>query len=161
MAKYFEPLRKLLSMISLLDIDVIANEITKERVFQQLVIRLNTEGEATSQLYKGVDSNDKRLADIGGGYSPFTIEKAKEKGQPKKGVDIVDLKDTGAFYLSFSISPYMGGFIIDADAEKDTNNLFSDWGVDILGLNEQNLQIVIDFYRNAIQQKLNERIKAY
>ena len=162
MTKFFEPLRKLLAAISSLNVDEIALDITKQRSFQQLVIRLNTEGEATSQLYElNEDSKGRKLSDIGGDYSPFTIEAAKTKGQPKKGVSDIDLKDTGAFYLSFRVEPYLGGFVITADPVKDEDNLFTDWGIDIVGLNEQNLQIVIDFYRNAIQQKVNERIKAY
>lgn len=162
MAKFFQPLRKLLAAISSLQINEIALEITKTRTFQQLVIRLNTEGEATSQLYElNEDSKGRKLSDIGGDYSPFTIEYAKSKGQPKKSASDIDLKDTGAFYLSFTIEPYLGGFVIEADPVKDENNLFTDWGIDIVGLNEQNLQIVIDFYKNAIQQKLNEKIRAY
>lgn len=161
MAKFFEPLRKLLNAIKSLDIDEIALEISKQRGFQQLVIRLNTEGEATSQLYElNEDSRGRKLSDVGGSYSPFTMMEAQRKGRPKKGVDDINLKDTGDFYLSFRVIPYKGGFEIEADEIKGQNNLFDDWGIDIVGLNEQNLQIVIDFYRNAIQEKVNQKIKA-
>jgi len=152
----FQKLRKLLASIVSLKLDDIAFEIASTQKFKTLVIRLNTEGETTSQLYEeGEDSTGRKLEDIGGGYSPFTIEEKTRKGQP---TDRVTLKDTGAFYLSFQVIPFKGGFRIIADPRKDDTNLFREWGKDIVGLNDENTQIVINFYKDAILEKINNRL---
>lgn len=160
---FFIPLRKLLNNILNLDIDGIALEIARTNAFQTLVIKLNTEGAPTSQLYeKGEDSQGRELKDIAGnpatqsGYSPFTIREKQSKGQR---VDHITLKDTGDFYLSFNVTPFRGGFKIDANPIKDEDNLFKIWGEDIVGLNEINLGIITEYYRNAILEKINKRIK--
>jgi hypothetical protein len=72
----------------------------------------------------------------------------RKKGQP---TDRVTLKDTGDFYSSFQVLPFKGGFIIDADPIKEDTNLFDRYGEDILGLNDENLQLIIKFYLDAFQ----------
>lgn len=157
MAQFFQPIRKILTAINMLDLDIIAQEIARKPVFQKLVISLNTEGLPTSQLYElGQDSKGRTLESLGGGYTPFTKEIKQSKGQP---IDRVTLKDTGDFYMSFGVTPYLGGFVIDADPQKDDNNLFERWGIDIIGLDDTNLQIIIEFYRNAIQEKIQTNLR--
>ena len=56
--------------------------------------------------------------------------------------------------------PFKGGFIIEADPVKDDSNLFDDFGENILGLVPENIEIIIEFYRNAIQSKLDKIVKA-
>jgi len=154
MAHYFLPLRNVLNSILSLDVDDLALEIAKQDSLQDLVIELNTE----KQLYdKGEDSTGRTLESIGGAYTPFTVSIKKAKGQP---TDRVTLLDTGEFYASFTIKPFKGGFTIDADPNKDDTNLFEEWGDDVVGLNDENLQIVINFFRDAILEKINRRIKA-
>lgn len=161
MAKFFKPLRDIINVFISIDIDELALEIAKTREFQKLVIQLNTEGQSTSQLFElGEDSTGKKLSDIGGDYSPFTLQKAAEEGKPKRSADHVDLKDTGAFYLTFSINPFKGGFRIEADPLKDGTNLFDEWGKDIVGLQDQNLQIVIDYHINEFIERLNNKLRA-
>jgi hypothetical protein len=156
--KFFIPLRKLINTFLSFDVDSIALEIAKTNAFQTLVIKLNTEGLPTSQLYQlGEDSTGRTLESIGGGYSPFTIEEKKRKGQP---TDRVTLKDTGDFYLSFSVIPFKGGFEITANPIKDDTNLFEEWGKEILGLNQVNLQIIINFYAKTISEKINQKLRA-
>ncbi len=166
MAKFFIPLRKLLKSILLLDVDAIALQITKTAALKKLVISLNTEGTPTSQLFiKGEDSLGNKLKGqtivTDGEYSPLTKSIKQAKGQP---TDRVTLKDTGEFYLSFDVIPYKGGFEIVADPFKTafdgTTNLLDEFGSEILGLNQENLQIVINFYRDAIQQKVNQKLRA-
>jgi hypothetical protein len=153
-SKYFIPLRKLLNSILLLDIDKVALDITRTAVAKRLIISLNTEGLPTSQLYQlGEDSTGRSL----GEYSPFTVREKRRKGQP---TDRVTLKDTGEFYMSFQVIPFRGGFEITADAEKDDKDLRDVYGEDIIGLNDENLQILIEFYRAAIQQKIKENLRA-
>jgi hypothetical protein len=155
MAKtFFIPIRNLINGLLSLDIDEIAFEISKTNEFKRLVIELNTEGEASSQLYElGEDSTGKSL----GKYTPFTISEKRKKGQP---TDRVTLKDTGDFYSSFQVLPFKGGFIIDADPIKEDTNLFDRYGEDILGLNDENLQLIIKFYLDAFQFELQKRLKA-
>jgi len=169
MAKFFQPIRALLNSILRLNLDAIALEITKNNLLKTLIIKLNTEGTPTSQLYNlGEDSFGKKLSGktiaIGGEYTPFTKQLKQEKGQP---TDRITLKDTGDFYMSFDVIPYRGGFNIVADGFKQgeaggagNTDLFEEFGNDILGLNQQNLQIVIEFYRNAIQEKVRQKLRA-
>lgn len=152
--RFFIPIRKILDAVLDFNLDDLAFEIARTKEFQTLVIRLNTE----DQLFKeGEDSKGKSLKSIGGGYSPFTIEIKKSKGQP---TDRVTLKDTGAFYQSFDVIPYKGGFRIDADPIKDETNLFKEWGEDIVGLNPENLQIVIELYKNKLLERVNTLLNA-
>ena len=70
MAKFFLPLRNVLNVLLLLNVDDLAFEIAKQDTLQDLVIELNTE----KQLFdKGEDSAGRTLESIGGAYSPFTI----------------------------------------------------------------------------------------
>ncbi len=154
MAKFFLPLRNVLNVLLLLNVDDLAFEIAKQDTLQDLVIELNTE----KQLFdKGEDSAGRTLESIGGAYSPFTIRVKEAKGQPTNRVTLLD---TGEFYASFVVKPFKGGFTIDADPNKDDTNLFDEWGDDIVGLNQENLQIVINFFKDAILREINNRIKA-
>lgn len=111
--------------------------LSKDSSFTDYIIELNTQ----KQLFeKGIDSTGRSLDDIGGGYSPYTIELKTAKGQP---TDHVTLKDTGDFYNSFRI--YLDSnsdFKITADTIKDTSDLIADWGRDILGLTEDSQQLL-------------------
>lgn len=145
-----------------LDVDQIAYDIAQTNEHKRLVIALNTEGKPTSQLYQlGEDSLGRGL--IGktilkdGSYTPFTVNEKNQKGQR---TDHPTLKDSGAFYASFIVRPYKGGFEIDADPIKDNTNLFNELGEDILGLNDENLQIIINFYKDAITEALQNTIAA-
>ncbi len=155
-SEFFQPIRDILNGIISLDIDLVAQEIARTNDFKKLVITLNTEGQPTSQLFSlGEDATGRNLKSIGGDYSPFTkIEKAR-KGQP---TDRVTLKDEGDFYRSFNVIPFKGGFTIEADTFKDGQDLQDRWGDNILGLNDENINIIINFYINAIQEKINQRI---
>lgn len=168
MAKFFQPLRKVLRAIQMLNIDKIALDISRNKVLQTLVIKLNTEGFPSSQLFvKGEDSLGQKLKGntivTDGDYTPFTKEIKREKGQP---TDRVTLKDTGEFYMSFRVIPYRGGFEITADGFKQGDistggnvDLLDEFGDNILGLNQENLQILINFYREAISEKIKQKLR--
>ena len=154
MAHFFTPMRNILNVIIALDVDQIAFDIAQQDSFQDLVIELNTK----DQLFdKGENSEGKTLESIGGAYSPFTVSIKQAKGQP---TNRVTLFDTGEFYASFVVKPFRGGFTIDADPNKDDTDLFDEWGDEIVGLNDENLQTIINFFRNAVLEKINNRIKA-
>lgn len=141
-----------------MDLDQIALDIARTETFKQLVISINTEGLPTSQLFElGEDSTGKLLSSIGGEYSPFTVEEKKRKRQP---TDRITLKDTGDFYRTFKVIPFKGGFRIEADTIKDGEDLQDSWGDDIVGISPNNLEIIVNFYKDAILEAVRNRIKA-
>ena len=130
---------RLLDNIIALNENQIINEILSNKEFQQFIIDLNTEG----QLFeKGIDSLGASLGD----YTDFTKAVKRIKGQR---LDHITLEDTGDFYKSFAIKVQNGGFLITADGQKEDTNLLEEYG-EVLGLTDENLQIVID----AIKEKL-------
>ncbi len=152
MAKFFNSLKDKLQGIVDLELNEVAFKIASEKEVKDLVIRLNTQGEKTSQLFElGEDS----LGDSLGSYSPFTIEKKKKKGQP---TNRITLKDTGEFYSSFNVVPYRGGFTIKANPIKEDSNLYDDFGADIIGLNETNLQILRVVYKEKTLEVLRKKL---
>ncbi len=137
---------RLLDNIIALNENQIINEILSNKEFQQFIIDLNTEG----QLFeKGIDSLGASLGD----YTDFTKAVKRIKGQR---LDHITLEDTGDFYKSFAIKVQNGGFLITADGQKEDTNLLEEYGKEVLGLTDENLQIVID----AIRQKIIPIIKA-
>jgi hypothetical protein len=150
MAKFFNSLIDKLQSVADLKLNEVAFKIASEKEVKDLVIRLNTQGEKTSQLFElGEDSLGGSL----GSYSPFTVEQKKKRGQP---TNRITLKDTGEFYSSFNVVPYRGGFTIKANPIKEDSNLYDDFGTDIIGLNETNLQILRDVYKEKTLEVLNE-----
>lgn len=116
-----------------------AFEFAFDSDIEELVIKLNQD-----QLFNlGQDSEGDSL----GSYSPYTIKIKQAKGQP---TNRITLYDTGEFYQSFKAYYEDGSIVIDANAEKDDTNLFDEFGVDILGLNDSNMSIFV----NEIVQKI-------
>ena len=97
-----------------------------------MVVELNTQ----EQLFdKGEDDEGRPLDSIGGDYSTRTKLYKRQQGQP---VDRVTLKDTGAFYESFTASvQYNGDIVIEANTIKDGEDLQQRWGKGILGLQDK------------------------
>ncbi len=85
----------------------------------------------------GKDSKGESL----GRYSPFTVVIKQSKGQR---TDHITLRDTGEFYESFTFYATDTELIFDADAQKDEDNLFDDFGLDIIGLNDFNRERLIE-----------------
>ena len=107
---------------------------------QQFITQLNTK----NQLFdKGEDSLGVSL----GEYSPFTQQIKVSKGQR---VDHITLNDTGEFYESFMVTPFRNGFLITADPVKDDDNLFVEYGEEIVGLNDENKRKLIQFIQPFI-----------
>jgi hypothetical protein len=124
-------------------LEVIDKEVKEE------IIRLNTE----DQLYEdGVDSLNKKL----GNYSPYTINLKNLKGQKTSHIT---LKDTGAFYDSFKVQVDRSGITIIADDESIYDiPLTEDYGIDILGLTDENKAFLFDWldenYNKYVRRKL-------
>lgn len=133
------------NFIKRLNVDRLMAEIMSDERMKSYFIELNQE-----QLYEqGEDSRGQKLEP----YTFATVAIKRRKGQRS---DRTTLKDTGAFYKSFKITITSGGFILDADGQKEETNLFDRYGVDILGLNSINMyqyqQILAREIRNKILQ---------
>ena len=144
-------------LIAIADPVVLFTEVMQAKRLKDLIINLNTGGPAnslpTSQLWNGIDSLGRRLENIGGGhpatglYSPLTIEGLpgvflgkKQLGLP---FDRITLYNTGEFYGSFDVETEQGDIVITANPQKGGSNLTDDWGPDIIGLTDGNVQILI------------------
>lgn len=136
-------------------------ELFQDKEFTDLIVRLNTEGEQTSQLIYGVNSQDVSLETIGGKYSQTTINLKTDKGQI---TDWVTLKDTGYFYSSFKTywrDEGDGVIQITADTIKEGgDDLITRWGKDIIGLDETNIGILRDYARTKIVSIIKTKIAA-
>lgn len=119
--------------------------------FRKLIIDLNQE-----QLYEyGIDSNGNSL----GEYTPYTKQLKQEKGQR---IDHITLKDTGDFYNSFQLifNNSDGSIQIIADGQKEDTNLFREFGIDILGLTEENMDVVVSTANRILQRYIKSYLIA-
>ena len=118
------------------NIDEIILQITEEPETQKFLIDV-----IQDQLYNtGQDGNGQSL----GEYSPVTVQIKRRKGDP---VDRITLVDTGEFYDSWTIDPFLGGFIIDGDGQKSpSDNLFVTYGDDIQKPNDETLTLIAEYY---------------
>lgn len=157
----FESLKKKVNEIKeVFDPVELLYELFLDPEFTDLIIRLNTEGEQTSQLIYGVNSKGKQLDEVGGEYSPYTVMIKKEKGQI---TDHVTLKDTGTFYKSFKTywDEQAKEIVITADTIKEGgDNLIDRWGREIIGLDEQNIGVLRDYARNKIPLLVKRKLAA-
>ena len=115
--------------------DEIIEEITNYDETQLFLIKVLQE-----QLFS---SGEDGLGNSLGSYTPFTVSEKIKKGQP---YDRITLKDTGDFYESYFINAFKGGFVIDANAQKTSGNLFVRFGDDVLLPNPETLELIKDYY---------------
>lgn len=69
------------------------------------------------------------------------------RGEKQAG-DPYTLEDTGEFYKSMFITVYKDLFEVNANAQKEDENLFTKYGTGIIGLTDKNKNIVIIQLRN-------------
>lgn len=123
------------------DVNRILREVWRNPRVQNFIIELNTEGQTTSQLFaKGEDIFGVSLGD----YSVFTIQ---EKVRKSQRIDHITLRDTGAFYETFTVFPLLMGFRLEAKGDKpDGESVFDNFDESkVVGLSEQNLIILSVF----------------
>jgi hypothetical protein len=126
-------------------------KILKKKAIQKFITDLNTK----VQLFDyGEDATGMRLdvvSDIGG-YAPSTISIKARKGQP---TNRVTLKDTGDFYKTFDVIVNNdASFKVQADTMKGGQNLEDRWGEDIVGLQEENVILVLDRLRDEFYKAI-------
>ncbi len=148
---FFDAILDLTDRIAKLDEGLLLRNFVSIPAVQKFILDLNRK----DQLFnKGVDSKDKAL----GVYTPFTINSKQERGVPVPSDFHITLFDTGEFYSTFVIIPGKDFFEIDANPIREDTNLFEEFGEDILGLNDENLQVLIDFFKETIQLRVREQL---
>jgi hypothetical protein len=123
--------------------------------FKKIIISILNTSEIKEFIIK---MEQERLFNLGedstgaslGEYAPFTVVIKQEKGQR---FDHITLNDTGEFYESFTFHATGTELIFDANPVKDDDNLFDNFGIDILGLN--------DFDRNRLIETIYIELKFY
>ena len=106
------------------------------------IIELNTERQLGDE---GINA----LGQIIGFYSyatEFLSDGRKRAGDP------FTLNDTGAFWASFEVRVFQGHITINADGDKGDDDIIQKYGIDILGLTDQNLQILIEDAKTLFQE---------
>lgn len=144
----------LLKKFKKFNINRVLREVWKNPAVQNFIVELNTEGQTTSQLFaKGEDIFGVTLGD----YSPFTIQ---EKVRNNQRIDHITLKDTGAFYETFTVFPLLMGFRLEAKGEKpDGENVFDNFDESkVVGLSEQNLIILSVFIQPFFEMEAKKAL---
>lgn len=112
------------------------------------IIRLNTE----VQLGEfGVKSSGDLVSPDG--YAPLSVEIRREEGLQ---VEHMDLKFTGAFWNSWKVTVNKDSITINANGQKDDNNLFDIYGDDILGLTDSSIEELLLFVQDVVQEVIND-----
>lgn len=125
---------------------------------QDFILELNTGGGIflrgiEGQLFsKGVDSQNKKLIDIGGDYSTSTKIEKRFKGLP---TDHITLFDEGDFYRTFKIDVAKDSVTIEANTIKEGQDLQNRWGDELVGLTDESREALI----NEIIPEIIEFIK--
>jgi hypothetical protein len=102
---------------------------------------------------KGIDATGEVI-----GYYSLATELIT-KGRKQQG-DHYTLDDTGYFYKSMFIRVLANEILIDADGQKDEENIIDKYGSKILNLTNENLQLLIERVKKAYIKELRRRIYA-
>jgi hypothetical protein len=116
-----------------------------DREVQWEIIRLNT----IDQLFdEGIKADGTYLPD----YSRTSVE---VYGKPDGHIQ---LKDTGVFYRSFVVKVDAKGYEIIADTQKENVDLSVKYGLDILGLTDENMIVVNEMLKNKYIEYIEEKL---
>tara|TARA_R110000803_G_scaffold21326_1_gene53838 strand:- start:300 stop:758 length:459 start_codon:yes stop_codon:yes gene_type:complete len=145
---------RLLNNVNNLDLNDIFYTLWNDNKVQQYIIRLNTAGEKTSQLYNlGVDSLGKTLGD----YTDYTVQ-MKMNGDGDKRVDHITLIDSGGFYNSFIVAPSKKGFKISSNPIMDDGTDLLDRFPDVEGLTKENEEVLLAFVEKDFNKEFEKRL---
>ena len=141
----FDSLTTYLNKVSLINENVAWFEVI-DREAQFEIIRLNTD----DQLFdEGIRSDGTFLPD----YSQRSVE---EFGKPQGHIK---LKDTGQFYQSFRVKVDKWGFFISADDTSIYDIPLTDtYGIDILGLTDENMTVLTNLLKRKYLEFLDEKL---
>lgn len=124
----------------------ILSNIWKDPFVQDFIINLNTK----QQLFKGDLGNGGKMPQ----GNPSYISAKGSRGAPD-GVS-TNLFLTGDFYDTFDIVVSQTGFTIIANTAIYGKDFIDIYGFDILGLNDENLQKLIDFVEPIFVDEVKE-----
>ena len=129
------------------------NKLIREAVTKQETAEDITDLNLSQLEDLNEDSRGVKLADIGGKYTEFT--------QQKKGLGPrdVNLKDTGQYHESFKTIPISGGYLITSNPIVGTgDNLEARYGVNLEGLNTENIKLANELIEETIFKIAEEKI---
>ncbi len=137
----------LIRRVETLNADLVWLRVFQNEPFKRWIMDLVRQ----DQLFKkGIDED----GDVIGTYSEAT-----EMMNPQKIAGThYTLFDTGEFYGSFELRVGKNYFEIDADPIRDNTNIFEEFGREILGLTDENTQLLIDFMRSELIDKIQQEI---
>ena len=160
-----QDIERLYNNVNKLDINDIFYSLWSNNKVQKYIIKLNTKGEKTSQLYElGEDSQGKKLEGStdnwlrDGNYTGYTVKKKQEKGQR---FDHPTLESSGNFYSTFIVEPNKKGFKTTANPLLDDGrSLFAllSNGEEILGLNKENENLLLAFVKEDFNKEFEKRL---
>jgi len=153
----FEAIRKLTDRVAKLDENKLVNIYISDDTVKEFILDLNR----VEQLFKdGIQSDGSPLTSTNntpGYYSLSTQEyyagkTFSYKGQSKQKIfgEKYFLYNEGKFFSTFVIVPQKDGFLIDANPQRERTNIIEEYGKEIIGLTDENLQIFINSFREAI-----------
>lgn len=145
-----------------LDEDQMFNSVLADKGLQDFILFMNK-----SQLFDGENSLGVSLKKIGGGYS-FTTEFLSQgrtfsfagESKTKKEGDSPFLLDKRDYYNSYNLKLGDGFFVIDSDPQKEDTNLEDDFGKNLEGLQDENLQKLIDVIRKEFIKEVRIQLAA-
>lgn len=156
--RLFNSVRAAISM----DENAMFTAVLSDKGLQEWILNLNR-----SQLFKGEDSLGVQLKDIGGGYSFTTEFLSSGKSFSFLGASKTKLQgespfllDTGEYYDSYELILGNGFFTIDSNPIKENTNLDKEWGGNLEGLQQENLNLLIDVIRKKFIQEVRLKLAA-
>jgi len=156
--KLFKSVRAAISF----DENLMFNSVLTDKGLQEWILNLNKE-----QLFAGENSLGVKLERIGGGYSLTTevLNVGKSfsfggKSKTKKQGGSPFLLDSGDYYDSYNLKLGNGFFVIDSDPQKEENNLEDKYGIFLEGLQDKNLQKLIDVIRGQFIKEVRLQLVA-
>ena len=139
--------RKTLKFYAKLNIDQVLFFVYKDKLVQSEILELNIK----DQLFdKGVNSDNV----VVGLYTPAT--ELLSEGKKKAGSHFTFF-DSGEFFDSFRFIPLKTGFRIEADGQKDDDNLFDKYGDNLVGLTQENIDFLPEILIPKILQWINSK----
>ena len=114
--------------LSELDEDLVWLSVVDKEEFSEQFVKWIQE-----QLQEGKDGNNKFM-----GF--YANSGRKDYGAIYNAGDPYDLKDTGDFYNSMFLVALKNQLILEADAQKDEDNLYQKYGQAITKLNAENFE---------------------
>jgi hypothetical protein len=143
-----------------LDVNKMFNVVLADKGLQGFILYLNK-----SQLFDGEDSLGVSLKQIGGGYSLTTEIESRGKAftfagesKTKKQGESPFLLDDGDYYDSYNLKLGDGFFKIDSNPQKGIDNLEDSYGDNLEGLQDKNVQKIIDVIHKKFIQAVRETI---